>query len=117
MADLSKQLPVEKMSDESWNLDKSARRARVNRRMATTIHEKSLFRQCEWVNRHTDQLGLGIIQHFRPGSGLKNLTILIEKFDKIGPKIGAVAFSHIFHPSQTKNVFFETKPTFLAICS
>jgi len=57
MADLSKELPLESLSDESWFADKNARKAKVVSRAPSNNAEKSLYRQMAWVNNNTDHLG------------------------------------------------------------
>ena len=57
MSDLTKELPVEKLSNESWVADRAARQARVASRVANTNQQKSLFCQMSWCNTNTDNLG------------------------------------------------------------
>ena len=57
MADLTKELAVEKLNNESWTADKIARKARVASRNPTSNAQKSLFRQMAWCNDNKDLLG------------------------------------------------------------
>ena len=57
MADLTKELSVEKLNDESWTADKIERKARVASRYPTNNNQKSLFRQMAWCNDNKDSLG------------------------------------------------------------
>ena len=56
MADLSKELPLEKLNDESWAADKSTRKAK-----AASINP--INNQMAWCNTNTDHLG-DLIRHF-----------------------------------------------------
>merc|ERR1712096_170404 len=53
MADLTKELAVEKLNNESWTADKIARMARVASRNPTSNAQKSLFRQMAWCSPAT----------------------------------------------------------------
>ena len=64
MSDLTKELPVEKLTEESWTADKNERRAKIASRNATNMNEKSIFRQMGWSNTFTDQSG-DIIRHVK----------------------------------------------------
>ena len=64
MADLTKELPIEKLTGESWAADKAARGARVASRNPANNSEKALFRQMGWCNTNTDNLG-DIIREFK----------------------------------------------------
>ena len=57
MADLTQELAVEKLNDESWTADKIARKARIASRNPVNNTQKSLFRQMAWVNDNKDSLG------------------------------------------------------------
>ena len=62
MSNLTKELPVEKLTEESWTADKNERRANIASRNATNMNEKSIFRQMGWSNTFMYQLG-DIIRH------------------------------------------------------
>ena len=62
MADLTQELPVEKLNEESWIADKNERRAKVASRNPATANEKSIYRQMAWSNVFTDHLG-DVIRH------------------------------------------------------
>jgi len=64
MADLSQELPIEKLTGESWAADKAARKARVASRNPANNSEKALFRQMSWCNTNTDHLG-DVIREFK----------------------------------------------------
>jgi len=64
MADLSQELPFEKLTGESWAADKAARGARVASRNPQNNSEKALFRQMGWCNTNMDHLG-DIIREFK----------------------------------------------------
>ena len=64
MSDLTKELPVEKLTEESWTADKNERRVKIASRNAVNMNEKSIFRQMGWCNTFTDQLG-DIIRHVK----------------------------------------------------
>ena len=68
MADLTQELPVEKLNEESWAADKNERRAKVASRTPTNSNEKSIYRQMGWSNTFTDHLGDVIRQ-------VKNLSV------------------------------------------
>ena len=57
MSDLTKELPVEIFSNESWVADRAARQARVASRVATNNQQKGLYRQMSWCNANNDNLG------------------------------------------------------------
>ena len=57
MADLTAELPIEKLSEESWVADKAARKARMASRNPANNSEKSLFRQMAWCNTNIDHMG------------------------------------------------------------
>ena len=57
MADLTQELPFEKLTGESWAADKAARGARVASRNPQNNSEKALFRQMGWCNTNTDNFG------------------------------------------------------------
>jgi hypothetical protein len=64
MADLTQELPFEKLTGESWAADKAARGARVASRNPQNNSDKSLFRQMGWCNNNTDNLG-DVIREFK----------------------------------------------------
>ena len=64
MADLTQELPFEKLTGESWAADKAARGARVASRNPQHNSEKALFRQMGWCNTNTDNLG-DVIREFK----------------------------------------------------
>ena len=57
MADLSAELPLERLNDKSWAADKAARKARIASRNPVNNSEKSLFRQMAWCNTNTYHIG------------------------------------------------------------
>ena len=57
MADLTQELAVEKLNDESWTADKITRKARIASRNPVNNTQKSLFRQMAWCNDNKDSLG------------------------------------------------------------
>ena len=63
MADLSQELPFEKLTGESW-ADKAARGARVASKNPKHNSEKALFWHMGWFNTNTDNLG-DVIREFK----------------------------------------------------
>ena len=53
MADLSKELPLEKLNDESWAADKSTRQAKAASRNPVNNGGKTLYHQMAWCNPTT----------------------------------------------------------------